>query len=28
MKFGPPSENYSSPWCPKAIMSLLVTVAL
>ena len=28
VKFGPPSENCSSPWCPKLVTGLLVTVAL
>jgi len=28
VKFGPPSENSSTPWCPKLVMGLLVTDAL
>jgi len=28
VKFGSPSVNYSSPWCPKLVTGLLVTVAL
>jgi len=28
VNFGPPSANYSSPWCPKLVTGLLVTVAL
>ena len=28
VKFGPASENCSSPWCPKLVTGLLVTVAL
>jgi len=28
VKFVPPSENYSPPWCPKLVTGLLVTVDL